>query len=214
MLEAIHPKRTKEIMQIKLCSPRPLRASLRLARKNAGSLMVLMGIFMLTPACVGQQDVHATPTSPESRKQAPDFQLVTADGTKVRLSDYRGKVVLVNFWATGCGGCVLEIPSFIEIEKIYKGSTFNAVGVSMDMSYEGRKSANEAWNSVRPFMKKYGINYTIAMGDDAISRDYAVNTIPATYLIDKSGRIAVAYVGMLINKDDVATKIKSLLSEQ
>jgi peroxiredoxin len=63
-------------------------------------------------------------------------------------------------------------------------------------------------------MAKRGINYTIAMGDDAISKAYALNAYPATYLIDKSGRIAVAYVGVVVNKDNVATNIKSLLSEQ
>jgi peroxiredoxin len=191
-----------------------LRAGLRLARKNVGSHIVFLGMFMLTPAVVGQQDIHATPMPLESRKQAPDFQLGTADGTKVRLSDYRGKVVLVNFWATGCGGCVLEIPSFIEIVKNYKDTGFTAVGVSMDMSYEGRKSAEDAWTSVRPFMKKYGMNYTIAMGDDETLSAYGLTSLPATFLIDKSGRVAVAYVGVVINKDNVAANIKSLLAEQ
>jgi peroxiredoxin len=200
-------------MQIKLRSFTPIRAGLKLARRNTGSLIVFVGMFMLTPAFVGQQDVHATPMPPESRKPAPDFQLVTADGTKVRLADYRGKVVLVNFWATGCGGCVLEIPSFIEIEKANKDAGFTAVGVSMDMSYEGRKSPDEAWSSVRPFMLKYGINYTIAMGDDETLEAYALKALPATFLIDKSGRVAVAYAGVVINKDNVAANIKSLLSE-
>jgi peroxiredoxin len=63
-------------------------------------------------------------------------------------------------------------------------------------------------------MAKHGVNYTIAMGDDATSKAYALNEFPDTYLIDKSGRIAVAYVGMVVNKDNVATNIKSLLSEQ
>ena len=191
----------------------PLRASLKQVRRNASSLLVFVGMLILTPAFVGQQDVHATPMPAESRKPAPDFQLVTADGKKVRLADYRGKVVLVNFWATACGGCVLEIPSFVEIEKTYKDAAFWAVGGSMDRSYEGEKSADEAWSSVRPFMKKYGINYTIAMGDDETLGAYALKSLPDTFLIDKSGRIAVAYMGVVIDKNNVAANIKSLLSE-
>jgi hypothetical protein len=77
----------------------------------------------------------------------------------------------------------------------------------MDISYEGLKDANEAWGRVRPFMAKKGINYTIVMGDDAISKAYALNAYPATYLIDKSGKIAVAYVGVVIDKDNVDTNI-------
>lgn len=147
------------------------------------------------------------------RKLAPAFEVPTQDGKKIHVSDYRGKVVLLNFWATDCGGCVLEIPAFIELEKSYKDKGFAALGVSMDISYEGLKDADEAWGRVRPFIAKKGINYTIAMGDDEISKGYKLNAFPATYLIDKSGRIAAAYVGVVINKDNVETNIKRLLSE-
>jgi peroxiredoxin len=67
---------------------------------------------------------------------------------------------------------------------------------------------------VRPFVAKHGVNYPIAMGDDAISKAYALNAFPATYLIDKSGKIAVAYVGMVIDKGNVETNIKGLLAER
>jgi peroxiredoxin len=165
------------------------------------------------PALFGQHDVHAPLTPPANRKPAPAFDLATEDGKKVQISDYRGKVLLLNFWATDCGGCVLEIPSFIELEKTYRDQGFTAVGVSMDISYEDLKNAGEAWSRVKPFVAKHGVNYPIAMGDDAISKAYALNSFPATYLIDKSGKIAVAYVGVVINKDNVASNIKSLLSE-
>ena len=201
-------------MQTKFLSITPIRDGLKLVRKSAGSLIVFVGMFMLTPAFVGQQDSHGTPIPPASRKQAPDFQLVTADGTKMRLSDLRGKVVLVNFWATDCGGCVLEVPSFVEIQTTYKDTAFTAVGVSMDITYEGLKDADEAWSRVRPFMKKYGINYTIAMGDVETLKAYSLSTLPATFLIDKSGKVAVAYVGVVINKDNVEANIKSLQSEK
>jgi peroxiredoxin len=200
-------------MQSKAPTIAPELAGTKLAQKIAAFIMALVWTC-ITPALFGQQDVHAAPTPPANRKSAPGFQLVTADGTKMQISDYRGKVVLLNFWATDCGGCVLEIPSFIELEKAYKDMGFTAVGVSMDISYEGLKDANEAWGRVRPFMAKHGVNYPIAMGDDAISKAYALNAFPATYLIDKSGKIAVAYVGVVINKDNVATNIKNLLSER
>jgi peroxiredoxin len=181
--------------------------------KIAGFIVAFV-LTCITPALFGQQDVHAALTPAANRKSAPAFQLVTEDGTKMQISDYRGKVVLLNFWATDCGGCVLEIPSFIELEKAYKDKGFTAIGVSMDISYESLKDANEAWGRVRPFIAKHGVNYPIAMGDDAISKAYALNAFPATYLIDRSGKVAVAYVGVVINKDNVATNIKSLLSER
>jgi peroxiredoxin len=139
---------------------------------------------------------------------------VAQNGKKMQVSDLRGRVVLLNFWATDCGGCVLEIPSFIELENAYRGMGFTAVGVSMDISYEGLKDANEAWGRVRPFVVKHGINYPIVMGDDAVSKAYALNAFPATYLIDKSGKVAAAYVGVVINKDNIAMNLKKLLSER
>jgi peroxiredoxin len=178
------------------------------------SLLIVFVWTCIAPALFGQQDVHAALTPPANRKAAPAFQLVTQDGTKMQISDYRGKVLLLNFWATDCGGCVLEIPSFIELEKAYKDKGFTAVGISMDISYEDLKDANEAWGRVRPFIAKHGVNYPIAMGDDAISKAYALNAFPATYLIDKSGRIAASYVGVIIDKNNVASNIDKLLSEQ
>jgi peroxiredoxin len=200
-------------MQNKAPSFTPSRTGSQLQHKIAGFVIVFLWTC-ITPALFGQQDVHAALISSANRKPAPAFQLVTDSGGKIRISDYRGKVVLLNFWATECGGCVLEIPSFIEIEKAYKDKGFTAIGISMDILYESMKDANEAWGRVRPFMAKRGINYTIAMGDDAISKAYALNAFPVTYLIDKSGRIAVAYVGVLVNKDNVATNIKNLLAER
>jgi len=179
----------------------------------AGCGVAFIGMFAI-PALHGQQDKRASLIPPANRKPAPSFALTTEDGKTTRLSDYRGKVLLLNFWATDCGGCVLEIPSFIELQKAYKDRGFTTVGVAMDISYEGLKDANEAWSRVRPFAAKKGMNYPIAMGDDAISKAYALNAFPATYLIDKSGKMAVAYVGVVVDKDNVETNIKGLLSER
>ena len=186
----------------------------RLSLRAVGCGLAFVAMCFTAPALYAQQDVHASLIPPASRKSAPAFELVNQDGKTMRVSDYRGKVLLLNFWATDCGGCVLEIPSFIELEKAYKDKRFTAVGVSMDISYEGLKGANEAWGRVMPFMAKEGINYPIVMGDEAISKAYKLNAYPATYLIDKSGKIAVAYVGVVINKENVETNIKGLLSER
>lgn len=181
---------------------------------HVAGLVIVFAWTCITPALFGQHDAHAGLISAANRESAPAFQLMTETGKKVRISDYRGKVLLVDFWATKCGGCVLEIPSFIELEKEYKHMGFTAVGVSMDTSYDGPRSVSEAWSLVKPFVVKHGVNYTIVMGDDAVTKAYALNMFPATYLIDKSGRVAVSYVGILVDKDNVAKNIRSLLLEQ
>jgi cytochrome c-type biogenesis protein len=101
----------------------------------------------------------------------------------------------------------------VAIQAAYKAEGFTAVGVSMDISYEGLKDANEAWKRVRPFMLKYKINYPILMGDPSLSDTYALKAFPATYLIDKSGKIAAVYVGV-VSRDNVEANIKRLLSER
>lgn len=175
--------------------------------------LLLAGVAA-TQSAQGQQDKHASLTPPGNRIEAPAFELVRQDGKKAHISDYRGRVVLLNFWATDCGGCVLEIPSFIQLQNAYRSKDFTTVGVAMDISYEGLKDSDQAWARVRPFMAEKGINYPIVMGDDAIVKTYALNAYPATYLIDKSGRIAVAYKGLVVDKDNVEANIKGLLSER
>jgi thiol-disulfide isomerase/thioredoxin len=81
----------------------------------------------LVPDLHGQQNEHASLIQFARRKSSPAFELMTQDGEKMRLSDYRGKVVLLNFWATDCGGCELEISSFIELERAYKDNRFTAL---------------------------------------------------------------------------------------
>lgn len=165
-----------------------------------------------TPALMGQQDVRAELVAQANRKPAPAFRLAGETGKLMQVADYRGEVVLLNFWATECGGCVLEIPSFIALEQAYKDKGFTAVGVSMDISYEDLKGPREAWGKVRPFVAAHRVNYPILMGDNAISRAYHLDQFPVTYLIDKSGRVAATYVG-IVSKDNVESNIKALLAE-
>ena len=175
--------------------------------------MFVISSYFLTPRLVAQKDVHAVLIPPSGRKAAPTFHLVSDKGKTIQVSDFRGHVVLLNFWATSCGGCILEIPSFIDLQHSYGSRGFTAVGISTDIAYEGLKNADEAWRRVRPFMSSNGMNYPILMGDDAVVTAYGFKSYPATYLIDKSGRIAATYVGV-VAKDDVEANVKKLLSER
>jgi peroxiredoxin len=174
--------------------------------------IVLAFVFATTGAS-GQQGAHAAIVPQASRQAAPAFQLTDSSGTNKQATDYRGKVVLLNFWATDCGGCKLEIPWLIELESAHKSDSFTVVGVSMDTSYEGSKSADEAWSKVKPFVLNHKLNYPVLMGDAMLISSYKLGAVPATCLIDKQGRIAATYNGV-IDKSDVDSNINKLLAEQ
>ncbi len=136
------------------------------------------------------------------RKPAPNFSLKDADGNAVNLADYRGKVVLVNFWATWCGPCEAEIPWFIEFEKKYKDQGFAVLGVSMD---------DDGWKSVRPYVASHKINYRIMIGSEVVSQQFGeIESLPTSFVLDREGRIASNHVG-LVDKVDYQNEIVKLL---
>jgi peroxiredoxin len=175
------------------------------------SLFLLLFFGTAITSVTAQRDVRAQIQPPNERKPAPAFRLMNSSGKNVNLADFRGKVVLLDFWATDCGGCKLEIPWYMEFDRDYKSKGLAVVGVSMDILYEDLKSAEEGWNKVKPFVQEHKINYPILMGDDDVTKAYSINALPATYLIDGQGRIAATYLG-LVDKDDMETNIKKLLA--
>ena len=139
-----------------------------------------------------------------ARKIAPDFTLNDASGKAVKLSDFKGKVVLLNFWATWCEGCKVEIPEFIEFQNKYKDSGLVVIGVSTD---------KDGWKVVKPFVDEKKINYTVVLGDDEICKLYSVEAMPVTVLIDREGRIAASHEGVM--KEAVGeSEIKTLVQER
>ena len=157
--------------------------------------------------------IRASIAPPKTRKPAPQFSLMDASGKTVRLSDYRGKVTVVNFWATECGGCRLELPTFVELDQNYKSKGLIVSGISMDISYEDLKDAKEAWSKVLPFLPAHQIKYQILMGDEQVSKTYNLDAIPVTLLIDTSGRIAATYVGV-VDKPNIDANVRALLAER
>jgi peroxiredoxin len=138
------------------------------------------------------------------RRTAPDFTLNDANGKPVQLASFKGKVVLLDFWATWCHGCQREIPWFVEFERRYKDQGFEAIGVSMD---------DDGWKSVSPFVEQNKVNYTIVIGNQEVSKRYSVDAMPVTLLIDRQGKIAASCDGV-VSKSDWRSKIEMLLREK
>ena len=137
-------------------------------------------------------------------ESAPDFTRVDATGHKIRLSKYKGKVVLVDFWATWCTGCKEEIPWYMEFAEKYRKSDFAAVGIAMD---------DDGWKVVKPFLaEKLTITYPVVIGDTSLARQFGgINSLPSTLLIDRQGRIAYSPSGV-VDKAEFEGRIRELLA--
>jgi peroxiredoxin len=170
--------------------------------------LLLMGaaaVLLASLAAAEQPSVRAALQPAKERKAAPEFALKDSSGKTVKLKDYRGKVVLLDFWATWCHGCKQEIPWFSEFERTYGAKGLAVVGVSMD---EG------GWKVLRPFLAETPVPYRMLLGDEATAKLYGIETMPDTFLIDQHGKLAAAYRAGLVDKDDVEANIKALVSKR
>src|SRR6202008_792407 len=119
---------------------------------------------------------------------APDFELQTLDGSNLKLSSLRGKAVLLNFWATWCGPCKVEMPWFVELQKQYASEGFQIVGVAMD---------DASTEDIAAFAKQMGVNYPILLGKEAVGLSYGgVNVLPTTFFLDRNGTIIARESGL------------------
>jgi cytochrome c biogenesis protein CcmG/thiol:disulfide interchange protein DsbE len=162
-----------------------------------------LGIALLAVCLVSAANMRGQGTAANARKAAPEFALKDAQGAPVRMSDYKGKVVLLNFWATWCHGCKLEIPWFMEFEKKYKDGGLEVVGVAMD---------DDGWKSVKPYAEEKKMNYAVVTGNEDLGKLYGLDSMPMTVLIDREGRIAATYSGM-VDREKCESEIRMLLQE-
>jgi peroxiredoxin len=133
---------------------------------------------------------------------APDFELKDLAGKNVRLSDYRGKVVLLNFWATWCPPCKEEMPWFVDLQQRYGAQGLQVIGVAMDDS--GQKT-------IESFAKKLGVNYPVLLGKESVAQAYGdVQFLPDTFYIGRDGKI-VSQVQGLVNRKEIEEKVKKAL---
>jgi thiol-disulfide isomerase/thioredoxin len=146
------------------------------------------------------------PSSPPSptlaTARSPAWELRDVDGKAVISADFAGKVVILDFWATWCGPCRMEIPGFIELQKQYADKGLVVVGVSLDQ---------DGASVVKSFMDKMGINYPVVLGDETVVNAFGgVEGIPTTFIIDRKGEIVGKHVGYA-PKTEFEADIKPLL---
>ena len=163
----------------KIANPRRFRAPVVIAMVLA---VIAAGFVISSTSCTKGGNQLAISAMP-----VPTSSLSTS------LEDYRGKVIILNFWATWCGPCRVEIPDFVKLQEKYRSQGFEIVGVSMDKIWPRGSGAE----SVAPFMKSYNINYTVLMVNDlkALAGYTIPQGIPTTYVLDREGRIVKTYIG-------------------
>jgi len=162
-----------------------LFASVRMARKRPGGVNVVK----LKP--VGKNG-----------SVAPDFELKSLDGKQIRLSDFRGKAVLLNFWATWCAPCKIEMPWFVDLQKQYASQGLQVIGVAMDDSGE---------DTIAKFAKEMAVNYPVLVGKEAVGDAYGgVEFLPTTFIIDRQGKVVERMFG-LVGRSEFEDNIKKAL---
>lgn len=141
------------------------------------------------------------PDNPATYPLAYDFKLKSIDGSTKKLSDYKGKVIVLDFWATWCQPCIKGIPDLIDIQKSMKD--VQVIGITVD---------ENPMKVVPDFIKKHNINYPILIGSEEVYRQYGgINAIPTTFIIDKEGRIRNKHIG-LVPKNVLVEEIKKALN--
>ncbi|KPJ60120.1 MAG: hypothetical protein AMJ46_08200 [Latescibacteria bacterium DG_63] len=142
---------------------------------------LIIALSLATVLCCSSREVS------KQGNVAPDFALRSLDGQEVRLSEHRGKIVILDFWATWCKPCLLELPHFIELYKEFGGEDFEIIGVSLDRTGSRELAA---------FVKQWRIPYIIVMGNAEVVQSYGgIRGIPTTFVIDRQGNIFRKYVG-------------------
>jgi len=134
---------------------------------------------------------------------APDFTLQSLDGRSVRLADFRGKAVLLNFWATWCSPCKIEMPWFVELQKQYGPEGLQVVGVAMD---------DASTKEIADFAKEMGVNYPVLIGKESVGDAYGgVQFLPENFYIDRNGKVLDRAFG-LKGRSEIEDEIKRIVA--
>ena len=155
------------------------------------NILVLLGITLLVAGMLVVAAKVSRPLGVSSTRvgvMAPDFALNTPDGKTLHLSDFRGKAVVLNFWATWCGPCKIEMPWFVDLQKKYESQGLQIVGVAMDDSSK---------EDIEKFAKEMSINYPIVIGQEKTADAYGgLPALPTTLYLDRDGKVVERVIGL------------------
>jgi cytochrome c biogenesis protein CcmG/thiol:disulfide interchange protein DsbE len=154
--------------------------------------------------------------SPLNGKPAPSFALDDLSGKKVSLASYKGKAVLINFWATWCGPCKVETPWLVELRQKYAAQGFEVLGVDTegdDLEASDKAGWAKEEAAVGKFVTEMKVPYPVLLDGDSISRDYGgLDDLPMSFFVDRSGKVIAAQVG-LTSESDIEANIEKALGE-
>lgn len=172
-------------------------------------ILIIVALVISVMLIFGIQKARHTSGQPNSGKLqgqlAPDFELASVDGKNVKLSDYRGKAVLLNFWATWCEPCKIEMPWFVDLQKKYGEQGFQVIGVAMD---------DAPPKEIAEFAQKMGVNYPILIGKEKVGDDYGgVQFLPSTFYVGRDGKVIDRVFG-LVSRSEIENNIKKAMAQQ
>lgn len=154
------------------------------------------------------------PPSPLVGKPAPPFTLQDLNGNKVSLASYKGKAVLINFWATWCGPCKLETPWIVQLRDQYAGQGFEVLGIDSegdDLPDSDKAGLAKQKTAVAEFVKQEHMPYPVLLGGDSLEKPYGgLDAMPTSYYVDRNGTIVAAQMG-ISSKDDMEAKIRKII---
>lgn len=180
-------------LQVTVLMSAGMTKEFQMVRKSVVLLMIIA--IALLGACVSGEK------SDGAVKGAPNFVLQDLDGQNVSLSGLKGKVVVLDFWATWCPPCRASLPGVEKLHQTYAGRGLVILGIALDSG---------DWDSVKDFRTEYGITYPVLKGTDDVAQQYLVRTIPTFVIVDREGNIRKRYIGSG-SEEQIEKEIKPLL---
>jgi cytochrome c biogenesis protein CcmG/thiol:disulfide interchange protein DsbE len=186
-------------------------ANWELRRQAAERALAAVAQGQLVPDAAGGEP---DPLSPFKGKPAPEFALEDLSGKKVSLASYKGKAVLINFWATWCGPCKIETPWLIELRNQYAAQGFEVLGVSTDdLDRDDAQKLSDDKKEIARSVAQLHISYPVLIDGASIATPYGgLDAMPTSFFVDRSGTVVAAQMG-LTSKDDIEANIKKALGK-